>query len=378
MHKAGNRAMWLSSAGKNNPAFKKEKERANKFRTAGIAKEKKEKAKINEMFEQLSTHKATSLSQRSKRVKPFKAYEPPAHTDHSSLSAKNEATRRSDVKMVKVKLPDGKVVFRRERPKTEVQMEAPAHKHPTGKVPYSDLTNKELRADLTKKVKAASEAYTGSEPTSSNKNDPSNRFIGTDSIVKNYAAATPGQSTKIETASFATAKPFVASSRDDEDAGAARVQANQTDPSAAKHFKDIKKALSGIRESHNINESFAAGFEIAPFARDYGMKVQSAFEHHPEVQEALDAKEDEVNEAIYQGRDVPLNKPMKGDVKKSKVYVRDPSTGNIKKVNFGDKTLSIKKDQPARKRSYCARSSGQGNLTKKTSANYWSRRAWDC
>ena len=69
---------------------------------------------------------------------------------------------------------------------------------------------------------------------------------------------------------------------------------------------------------------------------------------------------------------------MKGDVKKSKVYVRDPSTGNIKKVNFGDKHLSIKKDQPARKRSYCARSGGQGNLTKKTSANYWSRRAWDC
>jgi len=69
---------------------------------------------------------------------------------------------------------------------------------------------------------------------------------------------------------------------------------------------------------------------------------------------------------------------MQGDVKKSKVYVRDPSTGNVKKVNFGDKTLSIKKDQPARKRSYCARSGGQGNLTKKTSANYWSRRAWNC
>jgi hypothetical protein len=83
-------------------------------------------------------------------------------------------------------------------------------------------------------------------------------------------------------------------------------------------------------------------------------------------------------EATYHGREVPLNKPMKGDVKKSKVYVKDPTTGNVKKVNFGDKNLSIKKDQPARKRSYCARSSGQGNLTKKTSANYWSRRAWEC
>jgi len=85
----------------------------------------------------------------------------------------------------------------------------------------------------------------------------------------------------------------------------------------------------------------------------------------------------ELQEAKYQGKEVPLNKPMAGDVKKSKVYVKN-SKGNVVKVNFGDKNLSIKKDQPARKKSYCARSSGQGNLTDKTSANYWSRRAWDC
>ena len=89
------------------------------------------------------------------------------------------------------------------------------------------------------------------------------------------------------------------------------------------------------------------------------------------VREALE-------EAKYHGKEVPLNKPMKGDVKKSKVFVKDPSTGNVKKVNFGDPNMSIKKDQPARKKSYCARSSGQGNLSKKTSANYWSRRAWNC
>lgn len=85
-----------------------------------------------------------------------------------------------------------------------------------------------------------------------------------------------------------------------------------------------------------------------------------------------------LSEAKYKGREVPLNKPMAGDVKKSKVFVRDPKTGNVKKVNFGDKSLSIKKHIPARKKSYCARSSGQGNLTKKTSANYWSRKAWNC
>ena len=71
-------------------------------------------------------------------------------------------------------------------------------------------------------------------------------------------------------------------------------------------------------------------------------------------------------------------KGYKGDVKKSKVYVDPDGDGKAKKVNFGDKNLSIKKNNPARKKSYCARSAGQGNLNDKTSANYWSRRAWDC
>ena len=85
-----------------------------------------------------------------------------------------------------------------------------------------------------------------------------------------------------------------------------------------------------------------------------------------------------LQEATYQGKEVPLNKPMKGDVKKSKVYVDPDGDGKAQKVNFGDKTLSIKKDQPARKKSYCARSGGIKGTSDKTSANYWSRRAWDC
>lgn len=85
-----------------------------------------------------------------------------------------------------------------------------------------------------------------------------------------------------------------------------------------------------------------------------------------------------VNEATYQGKEVPLNKPMKGDVKKSKVYVDPDGDGKAQKVNFGDKTLSIKKDQPDRKASYCARSGGIKGKGDVTSANYWSRKAWDC
>jgi hypothetical protein len=90
------------------------------------------------------------------------------------------------------------------------------------------------------------------------------------------------------------------------------------------------------------------------------------------------AKEGTVEEATYKGKTVTLNKPMKGDVKKSKVFVDPDGDGKAQKVNFGDKSLSIKKNQPGRKKSYCSRSGGIKGTNDKTSANYWSRRAWDC
>ena len=52
--------------------------------------------------------------------------------------------------------------------------------------------------------------------------------------------------------------------------------------------------------------------------------------------------------------------------------------GKEKIVRFGDANMSIKKNQPARKKSYCARSAGIKGAKNKLSANYWSRRAWNC
>ena len=86
--------------------------------------------------------------------------------------------------------------------------------------------------------------------------------------------------------------------------------------------------------------------------------------------------EDEaLDEAEYQGRKVPLGKPMQGDVKKFKVYVKDPKTGNIKKVNFGDPNMRIKKSNPARRRSFRARHNC-ANPGPRTKARYWSCRKW--
>ena len=84
---------------------------------------------------------------------------------------------------------------------------------------------------------------------------------------------------------------------------------------------------------------------------------------------------EDVNEAEYQGRKVTLNKPMAGDVKKSKVFVKDPQTGNVKKVNFGDPNMKIKKSNPARRKSFRARHNCD-NPGPKTKARYWSCKAW--
>lgn len=83
-----------------------------------------------------------------------------------------------------------------------------------------------------------------------------------------------------------------------------------------------------------------------------------------------------IEEAEYQGRKVSLNKPMRGDVKKFKVYVKDPKTGNVKKVNFGDPNMRIKKNIPGRRKSFRARHNCD-SPGPKTKARYWSCRMWE-
>jgi hypothetical protein len=85
-------------------------------------------------------------------------------------------------------------------------------------------------------------------------------------------------------------------------------------------------------------------------------------------------EDDELDEAEYQGRKVQLGKPMQGDVKKFKVYVKNPK-GNIVKVNFGDPNMRIKKSNPARRRSFRARHNCD-NPGPRDKARYWSCRKW--
>ena len=95
--------------------------------------------------------------------------------------------------------------------------------------------------------------------------------------------------------------------------------------------------------------------------------------------EDIEFWDDTLVEAEYQGRKVTLNKPTRGDVKKFKVYVKDPKTGNVKKVNFGDPNMKIKKSIPARQKSFLARMGGvlkQVKGQKSLSPAFWSIKAW--
>ena len=131
----------------------------------------------------------------------------------------------------------------------------------------------------------------------------------------------------------------------------------RTIDSAAEELYSILQADDNLPEW--VQSKITKAVDYIDTARDY-MKAQKY--------------EEDVSEAEYQGREVPLGKKMAGDVKKSKVYVRKPN-GNIVKVNFGDKKMRIKKSNPARRKSFRARHNCK-NPGPRWKARYWSCRSW--
>ena len=136
--------------------------------------------------------------------------------------------------------------------------------------------------------------------------------------------------------------------------------------------------------AQEIKGSFPEEESYEPFPEEDEFDINED-EDFEEVLGPLGFPEDELWEAEYRGRKVPLNKPMRGDVKKFKVYVKDPKSGNIKKVNFGhggtsakklgQKTMKIRKSNPKARKSFRARHNC-ANPGPKTKARYWSCRKW--
>jgi len=164
-------------------------------------------------------------------------------------------------------------------------------------------------------------------------------------------------------------------------------------------FKDMRKDKEFLKYLKSIYEGFSSDAQRkAAFANGYeekGKKKKESIEeydveNYQDVKEFIEFMKEQnsdiyalnptLQEAEYQGRDVKLGKIMQGDVKKFKVYVKNPK-GNVVKVNFGhkgkgnEKTMSIKKNNPERRKAFRARHNCD-NPGPRHKARYWSCKKW--
>lgn len=127
-------------------------------------------------------------------------------------------------------------------------------------------------------------------------------------------------------------------------------------------------------EVHKRNKKNREAGKQALIGEEEYYHIMDAIYDDGTVAESIEFWDDVLEEAEYQGRKVTLNKPMKGDVKKSKVYVKNDK-GNVVKVNFGDPNMKIRKSNPKARKSFRARHNCK-NPGPKWKARYWSCRAW--
>ena len=136
-------------------------------------------------------------------------------------------------------------------------------------------------------------------------------------------------------------------------------------------------AVTGDIFTAVVNEELAV--EMPVMYHNHELVILEADEFALDVMEHCGCQyiddEKEIDEAEYQGREVKLGKPMSGDVKKYKVYVKDPKTGNVKKVNFGDPNMQIRRDNPEARKNFRARHNC-ADKKDRTKAGYWSCRMW--
>jgi hypothetical protein len=138
--------------------------------------------------------------------------------------------------------------------------------------------------------------------------------------------------------------------------------------------------FGSINTNEDVNDDFTDEYDVE---NEYDMDDFISF-MKTKMKEKEMYNESTLEEAEYQGRKVPLGKPMRGDVKKFKVYVKNPA-GNVVKVNFGhggtsaaakgEKTMKIRKSNPKARKSFRARHNCD-NPGPRTKARYWSCRKW--
>jgi len=169
---------------------------------------------------------------------------------------------------------------------------------------------------------------------------------GTDKLVKKYKKDTPGEMT--EAIEFMKKHDI-------------EIVENVYRPLSEKYFEFFREARRMMQEG----EMEFSGLDKQILETDLG-----EFDWYGDMEVPLDCP----MVAIEEEAEPELNKPKRGGSKKYYVYVRNPDTGNIKKVEWGDTTgLKVKINDPAARKSFAARHQCD-TRNDKTKASYWACR----
>ena len=225
------------------------------------------------------------------------------------------------------------------------------------------------------------------EPQSKDKNKSSSRFDGTNSLVKVYSDDTPGQ--KVNERIIRVGNKFrLVSKKTGRNLGTYPTRAGaEKRERQVQYFKHAAEEVVHVDERNQMNRmKKKLFFTLKSAAKNVSPEQLNQFradaaKAHPGD---FSAQNKHINIAMIRaGRaairnEETLNKPQRtpGGPKKFMVKVRDPKTGNVKTVRFGDPNMEIKRDDPKRRKSFRARHHCDTNPGPKTKARYWSCRQW--
>ena len=171
------------------------------------------------------------------------------------------------------------------------------------------------------------------------------------------------------------------------------VKSKKQDSQTEKQLKDLMKMRNKKESVDEARGTCWVGYQQVGMKKKGGRMVPNCVKEITEIYYEENGKgygytfehikENDLNEAEYQGRKVKLGKIMQGDTKKFKVYVKNPK-GNVVKVNFGQGgssasktggTMRIRKSNPKARANFRARHNCD-NPGPRHKARYWSCRKW--
>ena len=136
-----------------------------------------------------------------------------------------------------------------------------------------------------------------------------------------------------------------------------------------KFDKDSKK-FKAVDDGEEADVKTKLGKDLMRLRRNAMKRTSPSYPKNKKMMDAVD-----IDEAEYNGKKVKLNKPMRssGGGKKYKVYVKNPKTGRVKKISFGDAGLKTKSSNKKRAKSFAARHNCE-KKNDKMKAGYWACR----